>query len=42
MGNVLPCGLEVIEFELQYLDCVHFWANTLKKDMESFISTAIG
>ena len=38
MVNVLDCDLEVGEFELQLRFYVHFWTNTLGKDVNPLIS----
>ena len=42
MANVLDCGLEVIEFELQSGYNVYFWSNILGKGMNSFIPAIMG
>ena len=42
MVNVLDCGLEVRKFELPLRYFVHFQNNTLGKDMNLFILTAMG
>ena len=42
MAKVLDCGLEESNFELQLHYYIHFWANSLGKDMKLLILPVIG
>ena len=42
VANVLDCGFEVSEFELQSRYYVHFWTNTLRKGMNPLITLLFG
>ena len=41
MANVLDCGPKGSEFEIQSLDDIHFWTNTLEKGMNPYILLAV-
>ena len=42
MVNALYCEIVECEFELQWYCYIHFWTNTLGKDMNPFILPAMG
>ena len=42
MVNVLNCDLKVGELKFQLSYCIHFWTNTLGKDINLFIFQAMG
>ena len=42
VDNVLDCEIILSEFELHSRYYVHFWANTLGNNVNSYISLALG
>ena len=42
VANMLVCGLEISELELQLRYCVHFRTNTLGKSINSLVSSVMG
>ena len=42
MANVQECDLELCDFELQSWYYVHFWINTLRKDINTFTPLIMG